>query len=133
MSTTILAGYAEWPGLAQAFRPTRERTASGRTTTEVVYGITSLPRALADPRRLLELTRRHWGIENGLHHVRDVTLGEDACRVRSGAAPQALAAIRNVAIRLLRRIHRGGVAAATRHLLAKPGKAMAMLISPSEN
>lgn len=115
------------------FRLTRERTTAGKTTTEVIYGITSLPRTRADARRLLELTRRHWGIENQLHYVRDVTLGEDGCRVRSGAAPQTLAAIRNVAIQLLRRLHPAGVAAATRHLLAKPHKAVALIIAPGEN
>jgi predicted transposase YbfD/YdcC len=133
VSTTILAGYTDWPGLSQLFRLTRQRTSAGKTTTEVVYGITSLPRKRADARRLLELTRQHWGIENRLHYVRDVTFGEDDCRVRSGAAPQALAAIRNVAIHLLRRLHPGGVAAAIRQLLAKPHKAMALIISPGEN
>ncbi|TMQ32007.1 MAG: transposase, partial [Planctomycetota bacterium] len=39
-------------------------------------------------RRLLELTRGHWGIENRLHYVRDVTLGEDGCRVRKGSGKQ---------------------------------------------
>jgi hypothetical protein len=100
VSITILNGYTAWPGLAQVFRLTRERTATSKTTTEVVHGSTSLPRERADARRLLALARQHWGIENRLHYVRDVTLGEDDCRVRSGAAPQALAAIH-----LLRRLH----------------------------
>jgi hypothetical protein len=47
------------------------------------------------------LVRGHWDIENGLHWVRDVTLGEDKCRVRRGSAPQVLAALRNVAVHLL--------------------------------
>ena len=64
---------------------TRERTEKGETTVEVVYGITSLGRERADAKRLLELTRGHWGIENGLHYVRDVTMGEDASRVRKGS------------------------------------------------
>lgn len=46
------------------------------------------------------LGRRHWAIENQLHWRRDVTLREDASRVRSGAAPQALAALCNTALRL---------------------------------
>jgi len=40
---------------------------------------------------LLKLARSHWSIENGLHRVRDVSMGEDACTVTSGAAPQVLA------------------------------------------
>lgn len=81
----------------------RERTSGGKTTREVVYGITSLSRTQADAARLLALMRGHWGIENRLFWVRDMTFGEDACRVRTGAAPQNLAAIRNAGISLLRR------------------------------
>lgn len=128
-TSTALAAYADWPGLAQVFRLTRERTAAGRTTTEVVYGVTSLPRDRADASRLLGLVRRHWGIENQLHHVRDVTLGEDACRVRSGSAPQALAGLRNAAAYVLGRVRPGNLAAATRHLLAKPRKAIRLIAS----
>ena len=46
------------------------------------------------------------GIENRLHYVRDVTLGEDASQVRTGAAPQVMAALRNVVLGLLRRVER---------------------------
>ena len=60
---TILSGYAGWPGLSQVFRLKRERIAKGKTTVEVVYGITSLTRDEADAPRLLGLIRRHWGIE----------------------------------------------------------------------
>jgi hypothetical protein len=49
----------------------------------------------------LHAVRRHWHIENRLHWPRDVTLGEDACQVRSGHAPQALAALRNCVVGLL--------------------------------
>lgn len=50
------------------FRLTRERTAKGKTSVEVVYGITSLTRERADAARLLGLVRRHWGIEMALAH-----------------------------------------------------------------
>ena len=60
----------------------RERVVKGRTTTEVVYGITSLSRQKVTAARLLDLSRAHWGIENGLHYTRDETLGEDRCRAR---------------------------------------------------
>jgi hypothetical protein len=133
ISTTILNGYKDWPGLAQVFRLTRERTAAGRTTTEVAYGITSLPRERADARRLLGLARRHWGIENGLHYVRDMTLGEDACRVRSGSAPQILAGVRNAALPLLAGVKPKNIAAAIRHLAAKPLKAVRLVCPKAEN
>ena len=56
--------------------------------------------AEAGPERLLDLSRGHWAIENRLHYVRDVTFNEDRRRVRSGA--RALAAIRNLALHLIR-------------------------------
>jgi predicted transposase YbfD/YdcC len=99
--TTILTKTEQWKGSKQGFELTRERTAKGRKTVEVVYGITSLSRERADAERLLELTRQHWGIENGLHYRRDVTLGEDQSRVRKGAAPEILAGLRNSIIHLV--------------------------------
>jgi hypothetical protein len=56
---------------------------------------------LSDERLLLEFTRGHWAIENGLHYRRDVTLGEDASRIRKGGAPQVMAALRNGTIHVL--------------------------------
>jgi hypothetical protein len=53
-----------------------------------------------------------WGIENQLHHIRDLSFGHDACRVRSGLAPQILSAIRNLTIPLLLQIHPKNIAAA---------------------
>ena len=70
---------------------------------QVIYAITSLPADKLDPAALLQLSRDHWQIENRLFHVRDVTFNEDACRARSGAAPQALAEIRNAALNLIRK------------------------------
>jgi hypothetical protein len=59
--------------------------------------------------------------------VRDVTMGEDACWVRSGAAPQALAALRNAAIALVRLAGHTNVAAALRRFAARPAEALAAL------
>lgn len=73
---------------------------AGKVSCEVVYAITSLSRRQAGPDELLSLVRRHWAIENRLHWRRDATLREDASRIRSGAAPQALAALRNTALHL---------------------------------
>ncbi len=90
----------KWKGVKQGFKITRERIVNGKYTIEIEYGITNLSSKLADAEALLEYLRNHWRIENELHYVRDVTLGEDACRVRSGDAPEALAAIRNAVIHL---------------------------------
>ncbi len=129
-STWVNDYLSEWPGVAQVFRVERERRVKGVTTVEVVYGITSLTRAKADATRLLGLIRSHWGIENGLHHVRDETFREDRCRVRRGHAPRVLASLRNVAVHLLRRTDHPTVAAATRMMAARPDLALAMLHNP---
>ncbi len=133
-STTALNGYLDWPGVKQVFRLERTRTVRNQTTTEVAYGITSLSRDRADATRLLELTRGHWGIENRLHYVRDVTFGEDACRVRTGQAPQNLAAIRNLAVTVLNHAGWKNKAAALRRYAAQPHEALALIRgSPTEN
>jgi predicted transposase YbfD/YdcC len=93
--------YLQWPGAAQVCRIERTREIAGKTSREIAYAITSLSRERAGPDRLLALARQHWSIENRLHYRRDTALGEDASRVRSGNAPQALAALRNTMLRLV--------------------------------
>lgn len=93
-----------WRGLAQVCRLTRQRIVHGKASTETVYAITSLAADKADPARLLGLSREHWGIENRLHYVRDVTYREDQARTNAGHAPEALAALRNTALTMLRRL-----------------------------
>jgi hypothetical protein len=122
---------ADWPGVAQVFRLVRQRTEKGVTTEEVVYGITSLGRGVADAARLLELSRAHWGIENGLHHTRDETFREDRCRVRRGNAPRVLASLRNLAVYFLRNTDHPSVPAATRAMVAHPQHALDLLNAPA--
>ena len=126
-STTALSdGYLDWPHLGQCFKLVRERTVNGQTTTETVYGITSLKRGRADAPRLLKLVRSHWSVES-LFHVRDVTFGEDACRARTGAAPVVLSALRNAAITLLNQNAVTNRAAALRRHAAQPQEALALV------
>jgi hypothetical protein len=101
-TTTILTKGQEWAGLRQGFELVRERTEKGKTTVEVVYGMTSLSPERGDASRLLELVRSHWGVENGSHYRRDVTLGEDQSRVRKGCAPEILAGLRNSILHLVK-------------------------------
>jgi predicted transposase YbfD/YdcC len=108
---------------------TRERTVQGVTTRETVYGITSLSVEQADAGRLLALTRGHWGIENGLHYKRDVTLAEDASRVRREAAPQVMAALRNSLVHVLEGTA-DSLAAAVRTMSNCFNKALALLGLP---
>jgi len=65
--------------VAQVFQIERNLTPQGKTTREIVYGLTSLSPPQASPGRLLTLVRDHWQIENGCHWRCDVTLGVDDC------------------------------------------------------
>src|SRR5262245_48055981 len=98
----MLNAYLDWPAVAQVGRLERPGAPQGEVTVEVQYLITSVPREQAGAAVLLNGLRGHWGIENRLHDVRDVTRGEDANRTRSGSGPQVLAALRNLAISKLR-------------------------------
>ena len=105
-TTADLAAYLapSWPGIAQVCRITRRRIVREKESVETVYAITSLTPEEADAARLLGLSRAHWGIENRLHWVRDVTCREDDARTRSENAPQTLAALRNTALPVIRRL-----------------------------
>jgi hypothetical protein len=130
--TSLLRRYlaGDWPGLAQVGQLTRTVTEQGVTRQEIVYMITSLTRRRARPPRLLGLIRAYWSIENSRHYVRDVAFGEDAARLRSGAAPQIMAALRNLAITLLHRQTVPTIAAARRFFANHPDEALALLVSP---
>jgi predicted transposase YbfD/YdcC len=127
VSSTGLNSFLEWPCVAQAFKLTRRRTYQGKTESETLYGITSLRRDQASARDLLRLVRTHWGIENSVFHVRDVTLGEDQCRVRTGTAPHILSDIRNIILNLLHRIEGVNIAATLRRHAAHPLEALRLL------
>ncbi|MEU8404301.1 ISAs1 family transposase [Nonomuraea sp. NPDC048892] len=77
-----------FPHAAQAIQVKRRRTdrRTGKTTIVTIYAITSLPPGRITHAQLAALIRGHWSIE-ALHHIRDVTYREDACRARTGAAP----------------------------------------------
>ncbi len=92
--------------------------------------MTSLPRERAGARELLGVTRGHWGIENGLHGVRDGTLREDASRIRKGSGPEVMVALRNIVIFLFRRLRHTNAAAATRHYVCNPQESLEVLSTP---
>ena len=120
-----------WPHLQQVCRPERQRVVKGKKQVDVSYAISSLPATDADARRLLSLSRGHWGIENRLHWVRDVTFDEDRSQVRTGAAPQVLAGLRNLVISLVRRAGHSNVAAALRRHNAHLSEAFDMMGLPT--
>ena len=116
-----------WPEIGQVFRLVRTRTTKGETTTETIYGITSLSRTEANAEKLLHWVRAHWAIENRLHDTRDGTFGEDRCRVRRGHAPRVLASFRNVALHLLHNTPHKNLPAATEAITHNPQLALQLL------
>lgn len=93
----------DWPGATMIVRLERRRELRDRCQRQIVYAITSLPPDAMDAETLLNLARGHWQVENRLFRVRDGTFAEDACRVRSGNAPIALAHIRDACLTLIRK------------------------------
>lgn len=95
--------FFDWPFLEQVFMLNRRITylKSGRVQERVIYGFTSLSRDAASPAELLALIRSYWGIENGLHYRRDVTLREDKTRMTKKNAGQVMACINNLVLGIL--------------------------------
>jgi len=98
-----LKDYLQWPYLEQVFMLDRRYTStkSSETSQQTRYGFTSLSRNKITPDQLLEMIRSYWGVENGLHYRRDVTLNEDRTRMTKGNLAQAMACINNLVIGLL--------------------------------
>jgi hypothetical protein len=120
------AKHLNWPGLGQVCRLVRTTQRDGKKVVEVRHAIISLPPERAQAALLLSSWREHWHIENRLHGVRDVTLGEDGCRVKLGHGPQNLAACRN-ALNLLRLNNTNGIATALRHYACRPWELLKLL------
>ena len=120
-ATTALNDYLNWPGVAQVGQVQSTVTKDGKTTTEVRCFVTCVPRTHADGTRLLTWVRGHWSIENRSHYVRDVTLGEDASRIRKGSGPEVMAAVRNATIGFLRLTGANNIAEAVRRNASRIG------------
>jgi predicted transposase YbfD/YdcC len=128
-SSPTLCDYLDWPGVGQVLRRQCERLVlkTGVISHETTYGITSLRAEQAGPMQLETLCRGHWTIENRVHYVRDVTMGEDANQTHVGHAPHALAALRNAILSLFRRHGWTNIAAAFRHYGASVSRALELI------
>lgn len=114
--------WIRFPYAAQTIRLTRDRHdhKTGQKTRELVFAITSLPASQASAEDLARYIRGHWGIENRLHWVRDVTYSEDASQVRTGHASHVMATVRNLAISLHRLTGATNIAKALRTAMRNP-------------
>jgi hypothetical protein len=99
-----LAGYSHLPRLAQVaeVRTQVTRLRTGETSSRVRYLVTSLAAGEASPRRVLALSRGHWGIENRLFHISDDSFGADRHVLQSHAAGAVMSLRRTAALTLLR-------------------------------
>jgi predicted transposase YbfD/YdcC len=89
---------SQWSGFQTVIAVERIRHLRTKTTHEIQFYLSSLS---SDSSQIPRAIRQHWGVENSLHWVLDVTFNEDACRVRSLHAPHNLALVRRFALNIL--------------------------------
>ncbi len=129
-TSTELNEYLDWPGVKQVFRLERRiwHEKHQGYTREIVYGLTSLSPEQASPKKLIRLLRSYWGIENGLHYRRDVTLNEDDTCLTLGQAGHNMAILNNLVIGLCIRNGHNNLAKARRRFSAKPAEALKLIL-----
>lgn len=88
-----------WPGLAAIGMVRAERRIGSDRTSEDRFYLLS---ASLTAHVFGETVRSHWGIENAVHWVLDVTFHEDQSRIRAGYAAENFAVLRHIALNLLR-------------------------------
>jgi predicted transposase YbfD/YdcC len=125
-----LKDFLDWPYLEQVFQLERQFTSlkTGQVHQQVVYGFTSLSRDEIAPPQLLTLLRSYWGIENGLHYRRDVTLQEDKTRMTKHNMGRVMACLNNLVLSLLiGKLKFRYLPSARRYFAAFPSQALALL------
>ena len=113
-------------------RDREELKKPGSASTETVYGITSVPQQQADAKQLLAWSRGHWSVEMN-HHIRDRTMGEDACLTRASNGPGNRAMCDNLVLALIVRENRFDSVClqVLRHFNLHRKEAVAALMSPT--
>ena len=103
-TTTELNHYLDFPHVGQAFLVERHCTdkKTGVTSQEIAYGLTSRTPEQANPRRVLQVNRGHWTIENSCHYILDWNYDEDRSRIRTGYGPENITRLRRFAIGVIK-------------------------------
>ena len=102
-TSTALNNYLNFPHVGQVFVIERQRIdkKTGKTSTEVVYGVTDHTPESASPERLLAFNRDHWGME-AHHYILDWNWDEDRCRLHTGHGPENMTRLRRFAVGLIK-------------------------------
>lgn len=116
-------GYLDWPAAVQVLKIERRTQIlrTGEWRQETAYAITSATPERASSQDLLQFTRLHWGIENGLHYRRDVTLQEDQTRISHPQQAEVMAVLNNFIVGLARKLGFCNLASALRRFDAAIG------------
>jgi predicted transposase YbfD/YdcC len=101
MPNTSLAACHRFPGVVAIGRVTSRRRLHGNPADPPAMRYYLLSKSMS-AKRLLQVTRSHWTIENQLHWVLDVQFDEDGNRTRKDNAPENLAILRRLALNILR-------------------------------
>jgi predicted transposase YbfD/YdcC len=88
-----------WAGLRGIGMVESRRMIEGKESLDTRFFITSLREGIE---AFSKAVRQHWGIENSLHHILDVTFDEDRCRKRIDHAAENFAVVRHIALNLLK-------------------------------
>lgn len=101
--TKKLNRYLDFPHVCQAFMVEREsfNKKAGKTSREVIYGITSTPADQVDPEAVLKDNRGHWSVES-CHYIIDWNYDEDRSQIKTGFGPENITRLRRFAIGLLK-------------------------------
>ena len=104
--TTASADWIEkrdsWIGLKSLFKIDKETYYEGKITQETRYYLTSLEVGASE---LLNIARKHWSIENGLHRSLDMVFKEDSAQEHDRNAAANLSVLRKVALSLLKAVN----------------------------
>ena len=125
-----LRDFLNWPYLEQVFKLERQFTftKTGKVQEQTVYGFTSLSRDDITPHKLLSMIRSYWGIENGLHYRRDVTLHEDQTHMTKRNIGRVMACLNNLVLGILiGKLKFRYLPSARRYFAAFPTHALALL------
>lgn len=111
VSDCISTIHKGWCGLQQIVRVHRRVSRKGRSSEEMAYFISSRK---SNAFWYEQGVRSHWSIENTLHWVKDVTLKEDASKIKMGNAPQNISTLKNIGINIFRNNKYSNIAQAIR-------------------